>query len=578
MPMANGAAGVVGSPVSKWQLALAVGAPVALGLGYMYYRNASTKSDRETSKDTGKSNGIGTEKQISIDGGFTGAAPPSVDETPTERAQRYKNLGNIVFKAGKYDEAIAHYNMAIEACPKDNKSDLATFYQNRAAAYEQLKKYTAVKEDCTRALELKPKYVKALLRRARAMERMNKLELVLEDVTAACLLEQFQNQSTLQMADRVLKKLGKQHAQEHMENKVPVMPGKHFVKTYFGSFKRDPLISEKTESTILDEIATKALKKARQALKEQRYDDIIPICTEEIERVGNKDLSIEMQLRLLRATFYTLLGQHELAMADLGVVIDSVDSSNAVKVNALINRASLFMQLEKHDECFDDYKKAIEIDADCSDIYHHRGQMNLLLDRIEEAKEDSSKALSLNPDFGVGYAQMCYVNYRYAMTKRSVELQSEAMRNFEKSFEKFPNTSECHTLYAQVLADSQKFDEADEHFATASMMDPENSTILVHRGLLQLQWKGDVTKGIDFIQKALEIDEKSAFGYETLATIEVQRGNLKEAIELFDKALALGRSAMELTHIFSLQDAAKAQLKVMERLGAELTWMPQGMA
>lgn len=76
--------------------------------------------------------------------------------------------------------------------------------------------------------------------------------------------------------------------------------------------------------------------------------------------------------------------------------------------------------------------------------------MNLLLDRIEEAKEDSSKALSLNPDFGVGYAQMCYVNYRYAMTKRSVELQTEAMKDFEKSFEKFPDSSECHTLYAQV--------------------------------------------------------------------------------------------------------------------------------
>lgn len=155
------------------------------------------------------------------------------------------------------------------------------------------------------------------------------------------------------------------------------MPGKHYVKTYFGSFKRDPLISDKTESTILDEIATKALKKARQALNEQRYDDIIPICTEEIERAeSNKDLSIEMQLRLLRATFYTILGQQEPGMVDLGVVIDSKDASNAVKVNALINRASLFMQLEKHDECFDDYKKAIEIDADCSDIYHHRGQVN----------------------------------------------------------------------------------------------------------------------------------------------------------------------------------------------------------
>ena len=45
---------------------------------------------------------------------------------------------------------------------------------------------------------------------------------------------------------------------------------------------------------------------------------------------------------------------------------------------------------------------------------------------------------------------------------------------------------------------------------------------------------------------------------------------MKEAISLFDKALALGRTLMELTHIFSLRDAAKAQLVVSDRLGADM--------
>lgn len=39
---------------------------------------------------------------------------------------------------GKYDEAIARYNKAIDVCPEESTEDLATFYQNRAAAYEQL--------------------------------------------------------------------------------------------------------------------------------------------------------------------------------------------------------------------------------------------------------------------------------------------------------------------------------------------------------------------------------------------------------------------------------------------------------
>ena len=71
------------------------------------------------------------------------------------------------------------------------------------------KKYSAVKADCTTALQLKPKYVKALIRRAKAMESSNDLETALEDITAACILERFQNQYTLSTADRVLKQLGK---------------------------------------------------------------------------------------------------------------------------------------------------------------------------------------------------------------------------------------------------------------------------------------------------------------------------------------------------------------------------------
>lgn len=138
---------------------------------------------------------------------------------------------------GKFDEAIAQYNLAIEVCPKDKIDELATFYQNRAAAYEKLvtthkylsththiqfsfrnshdtiisvqKKFSAVRADCSKALELKPRYVKALIRRARAMESCNELETALEDITAACILEQFGNQTTLYTADRVLKQLGK---------------------------------------------------------------------------------------------------------------------------------------------------------------------------------------------------------------------------------------------------------------------------------------------------------------------------------------------------------------------------------
>lgn len=58
-------------------------------------------------------------------------------QSPLDRAQSAKNKGNKYFKAGKYENAIQCYTEAIALCPTEQKTDLSTFYQNRAAAYEQ---------------------------------------------------------------------------------------------------------------------------------------------------------------------------------------------------------------------------------------------------------------------------------------------------------------------------------------------------------------------------------------------------------------------------------------------------------
>ena len=58
-------------------------------------------------------------------------------QDPLEKALAAKNKGNKYFRGGRYELAIKCYSQAIECCPEGKKSDLSTFYQNRAAAYEQ---------------------------------------------------------------------------------------------------------------------------------------------------------------------------------------------------------------------------------------------------------------------------------------------------------------------------------------------------------------------------------------------------------------------------------------------------------
>ncbi|KAK5644199.1 hypothetical protein RI129_008044 [Pyrocoelia pectoralis] len=547
-----------GSPFPKWQIALALGATGAIGLGYWYLRQQSklVTVKKPSLKDT---------NSLSIDDKTVD--DEKGDETPFQLSQRYKNEGNVLFKKGKYDEAISFYNKAIEICPEDQRHDLSTYYQNRAAAYEQLKKYSSVIADTSKALEYNEKYEKALYRRAKAYEAIKDWENCLDDITAVCLLQGFQNQNALLLADRVLKELGKQHAVEAIKNKKPILPSKQFIKTYFMSFSEDPVYKMllNTEEPMGDGVLSGFLK-AKIAFATENFDDIIPACTEEINSSESESQYIFEALSL-RASFYLLSGSHQLALDDFKTIVDAADANPKLRVNTLIKRASLHVQLEKPTECLEDFAKAVEIDPDNSDIYHHRGQVNLLMDNTEEARRDFDKAVELNPNFAIAVVQKCYADYRYAMMTRNMEMLMESLTSFAKVTTRFSNFSEVFVLYGQVLTERQDYQEAEKTFVKALELEPNNATILVHRGLLAIQSTSDMKKAIELINSAIELDDKCEFAYETLGTIEVQRGNLVIAIDLFNKAIALARTEIEMTHLFSLRDAAISQLKVTTKLG-----------
>ncbi|XP_062830872.1 mitochondrial import receptor subunit TOM70 isoform X2 [Anolis carolinensis] len=495
-------------------------------------------------------------------------------QSPLDRAQAAKNKGNKYFKAGKYEQAIQCYTEAIGLCPPEKNSDLSTFYQNRAAAYEQLQKWKEVAQDCTKAVELNPRYVKALFRRAKAHEKLDNKKECLEDVTAVCILEGFQNQQSMLLADKVLKLLGKEKAKEKYKNREPLMPSPQFIKSYFSSFTDDiisqPLLKgEKSDEDKDKEGEASVVKencgylKAKKYMDEENYDKIISECTKEIEAKGK----YMAEALLLRATFYLLIGNANAAKPDLNQVISMEDANVKLRANALIKRGSMYMQQQQPMLSTQDFNMAADIDPQNADVYHHRGQLKILLDQVEEAVEDFDECIRLRPDSALAQAQKCFALYRQAYTgSNSLQVQA-AMKGFEDVIKKFPRCAEGYALYAQALTDQQQFGKADEMYDKCIDLEPDNATTYVHKGLLQLQWKQDLDKGLELISKAIEIDNKCDFAYETMGTIEVQRGNLDKAIEMFNKAINLAKSETEMAHLYSLCDAAYAQTEVAKKYG-----------
>lgn len=93
-----------------------------------------------------------------------------------------KMEGNEFFKNGDIDNAIEKYTTAIDmADPNTDAQTLVDALSNRAACYRQHYKPEKCVEDCTRALEIQPTNVKALIRRAQSLEQLEKFKEALKD-------------------------------------------------------------------------------------------------------------------------------------------------------------------------------------------------------------------------------------------------------------------------------------------------------------------------------------------------------------------------------------------------------------
>ncbi|XP_069496091.1 mitochondrial import receptor subunit TOM70 [Ambystoma mexicanum] len=565
-----------GGSLPRWQLALAIGAPLVLGAGalYLWSRRRAGKGGREGERKTPE----GRASPAPAAGGHQDGGSRTLQQpdemSPLDRAQAAKNKGNKYFKAGKYEQAIQCYTDALSLCPTEKKVDLSTFYQNRAAAYEQLQKWEDVIQDCTKAVGLNPRYVKALFRRAKALEKLDNKKQCLEDVTAVCILEGFQNQQSMLLADKVLKLLGKEKAKDKYKNREPLMPSPQFIKSYFSSFTDDiisqPMLKgEKSDEDKDKEGEAAEVKeksgylKAKQYMEEENYDKIISECTKEIEAQGK----YMAEALLLRATFYLLIGNAAAAKPDLDQVVSMEGANVKLRANALIKRGSMYMQQQQPNLSTQDFNMAADIDPQNADVYHHRGQLKILLDQVEEAVSDFDECIRLRPDSALAQAQKCFALYRQAYTGSNPSQVQAAMNGFEDVILRFPKCAEGYALYAQALTDQQQFGKADEMYDKCIDLEPDNATTYVHKGLLQLQWKQDLDKGLELISKAIEIDNKCDFAYETMGTIEVQRGNLVKAIDMFNKAINLAKSEMEMAHLYSLCDAAYAQTEVAKKYG-----------
>ncbi|KAI7907183.1 uncharacterized protein BX663DRAFT_495090 [Cokeromyces recurvatus] len=461
------------------------------------------------------------------------------DEKRAEAAQALKTQGNAKFSSKAYEEAAELYTLALKY-----KAD-PIFYSNRAACYANLGYNDRVIEDCNEALRLDPVYVKALNRRAHALEKKGDLENSLYDFTCVCILDAFKNESASKAMERVLKLVSEKKAKEIMKTKKPRLPSPTFVNAYLDSFR--PVVQD-LASIPDDESGDAYYAKAYRAIAEKDYNTALEACEKAVE-LGCSPAYQAYALNLM-GTFAFLKGNTTEALS----YFDKAIEADPKFVQSYIKRSSICMEQGDVDATFKQFDEAIAINPNDPDIYYHRGQVNYISGNYDAAAKDYSESIKLDDSFVYAHIQLGVVQYKLGSI-------SASMSTFNNTLKKFADSTDVHNYYGELLVDQQKLPEAIEMFGKAMTLDPKNPLPYINKAMLMYQVMGNIEEATRLCQSALEVDPACDAAVASLAQILLEQGKPEEALKYYEMAIDLARTEAELEHAISYVEATKTQTR-----------------
>jgi mitochondrial import receptor subunit TOM70 len=191
--------------------------------------------------------------------------------------------------------------------------------------------------------------------------------------------------------------------------------------------------------------------------------------------------------------------------------------------------------------------------------------------KFNECFNDFNKALEINPKHNLAKLQL-KVQLNSSLLTREDEFNLEKeIQNLEiKINTQFNLMPEAYSLYAQILGEQGLYTKANDYYLKAINLEPLNSSLKVQRALNTMQMLNSFDDAITQLEQVISDDDSCEFAYETLATIEIQRGNLERAAYLFDRAIDISRNKESMINLCSMLIGAKTQFKIFHKYSSQL--------
>jgi len=232
----------------------------------------------------------------------------------TKQALKYKDEGNVHFKAGEHAKAIEKYTYATELDPNN-----PVFYTNRSNAYYIMKNYEKSERDARKSIKCKATWEKGHYRLGMALQAQEKFK----------------------------------EAKDAFAESVRLKPDNGTFKSALAGAKA-AMMKGMSQAEIIKEEGNIAFKGGKIDEAEKVYTRAINACKSDA-----KDTAIKLACLANRAACYRQLYNPDGCIDDCTEVL-KIDPRHQ---KALIRRAQAYESMERYQEAIDDYFQCFMINS-----------------------------------------------------------------------------------------------------------------------------------------------------------------------------------------------------------------------
>uniref|UniRef100_A0A1I7Z2V3 Mitochondrial import receptor subunit TOM70 n=1 Tax=Steinernema glaseri TaxID=37863 RepID=A0A1I7Z2V3_9BILA len=471
------------------------------------------------------------------------AANPEKTKEITLSADDWKKQGNAWFKEKNYTKALECFQKAIEAVGED--SELKSLcYQNCAAVYDIQGDLKSCVNACTEALNINPRYVKALHRRSKCYNKLAAHRESLEDELAACAVEKKPLSAAHCHEILTANAVSAVDERRAKNYRVPISPSRVQTWAYY-TFEHDPVISLMKTVTLEDE--NRLFAECFEKVQNGEVNDLLDLVLPETQKEDSPFL-FEALLFAARLNLYhgCLEESHKFVNRCEKLWLNAGEDQKKKWVDHRI--AALIMSLELSRDA--NVRKslvaeAVALDKTNRDIHIAQALLSLESDNdfeaaltsFEKAKDDQSDG---------NHCVSCHILFirgLVAFISSNMAGINDAVLKMESYAEQFGDAYPLvHMFLGRLYSMVDAKDQAIGHFNKAEKRMGSWAELALLKASMELAGQESSTehsKAIQLLESVIRLDPNYGPTYSVLARVYMQAGEYQKAIEAFDKGLAL---------------------------------------